>query len=312
MSLSSLAYLGALRQLSQMRADLQNSQHITTQEWNSMITLSAKELIDILVGAYGNDYSVQVPYQFTVNGTQLYGLPSDFYKLLGVDLQYGASPTGWVTLKKFEFIERNKYSWLNPLPISASVVQLWYVPNPESLQFIPMCSTTSSSGTIGVSDVTDLLVGMSVAGSGIPSGATIGSINTSNNTITLANSITATLTQPYVALFMWRDDASIDGIAGWEEFIIIDAAIKALIKQERPIDALVLQKNAMKARIEAMAEGRDAGQAHHVSDVISINTPIITTGATNLKYRLLGTQIQFIPCGYEEGNDGIAGFQGMY
>ena len=53
---------------------------------------------------------------------------------------------------------------------------------------------------------------------------------------------------------------------------MIDAAIKAQIKQENDFSGLALQKQAMKERIEAMAEARDVGQAMHVADAMSANS----------------------------------------
>src|SRR5437868_757552 len=106
MSLSSSVSLGAMRIQAQQRADLENSGAISTPEWNQYLSQSYKELYDLLVAAYGNDYYVAAPYALTITGEQFYDLPSNFYKLLGVDLQYSAAPTGWITLKRFEFIER--------------------------------------------------------------------------------------------------------------------------------------------------------------------------------------------------------------
>lgn len=294
MSLSSQASLGAIRIQSIYRSDMQNNPAISTPEWNSYIANSYKELYDILVGAYGNDYYVALPYQFQINGQQFYNLPTDFYKLLGVDLQYSTSPTGWITLKRFEFIDRNKGAYLNSAITVSSLAQAWYIPEPTSLQLMPSCSTTAGSTTIGVSDSTDLVVGMSVFGDGIPLNTTIVSINTSNNTIVISSA--ALVTYPVVILQMWIDSTTIDGISGWEEYVIVDAAIKAGIKQENEVTELVRQKNDLKMRIEAMAEGRDAGQAHHVSDAMGVSGfgyGINNLGIANLRYRLTGNQLQF-------------------
>lgn len=310
MSLSSTVTLGSLRLQAQQRADLEGSSVISTPEWNQYISQSYKRLYDMLIAAYGNDYSVASPYQFSITGTQLYSLPTDFYKLLGVDIASSASLTGWLTLKKFEFIDRNKYSFQNPLPIPSSTVQLWYIPEPTSLQFQPLCSTTLSSTTIGIGSYSSAITaGMSVSGSGIPAGTTIVSVNTTLNTAVL--SVAATSTQARVTLSFWIDSTTVDGISGWEEYIIVDAAIKANVKQEFPVDDLRIQKAEMVSDIQSMAEGRDAGQAHHVSDVLSVNTPIGLIGAANLKYRLLGSQIQFIPCGSDDYSEGF-GYGGSY
>jgi hypothetical protein len=54
---------------------------------------------------------------------------------------------------------------------------------------------------------------------------------------------------------------------GWEEFIIIDAAIKCLQKEESDVTVLFAQKAAMVKRIEEMAQNRDAGETETISDV---------------------------------------------
>lgn len=290
MSLASTVSLGALRLQSKQRADMENNPAISDPEWNGYISNSYKELYDMLVGAYGNEYYVKVPYQVALTGTQFIDLPSDMYKLLGVDLQYSASPSGWVSLRRFEFIDRNKYAYPNtatnwngytnlmyrimgdqleviPVPMSGQLIQLWYIPEPTSLLFNPTCSTTLASTTVGVNDVADLSAGMSVSGVGIPSGATIVSVGSTSIVISAA----ANATQPIVTLQMWTDAASINGISGWEEYVIVDASIKSGIKQESDVRELKEQKRDMKLRIEAMAEGRDAGQASHVSDAMSLN-----------------------------------------
>jgi hypothetical protein len=230
-----------------------------------------------------------------VNTGQFYNLPVDFYKLLGVDLQYSSSPTGWVTLKRFEFIERNKYAYLQPaVNAVAQTVQVWYIPEPTSLQFNFICQTALNTNTVQVADVTGLSVGMSVSGSGVPSGTTITAINTMTNIITLSNNVLGTSNT--ALLQFWTDATQIDGIAGWEEYVIIDAAIKAQVKQEYDITDLKAAKLEMKARIEAMAEGRDAGQAHHVSDAMCVNSwGYNQLGAASLRYRLVGSQLMLIP-----------------
>lgn len=62
-------------------------------------------------------------------------------------------------------------------------------------------------------------------------------------------------------------DASVlDGINGWHQYIIIDAAIKCLQKEESDISALAAEKAGMIARIQSMAPARDAGAPKKISD----------------------------------------------
>lgn len=86
---------------------------ITTSRWNAWINGSLFSLYDDLITAYGNDYYVADPYEFTTDGTSsTFDLPVDFYKLLGVDLVISGG--GAVTLKEFAFSERNKGSFGTP------------------------------------------------------------------------------------------------------------------------------------------------------------------------------------------------------
>lgn len=294
MSLNSTVSLGALRLQAINRADLENSPIIPVPAWNQYISQSYKRLYDKLVGAYGNDYYVAPPYQFSLSGNQFYPLPGNLYKLLGVDLQYSGSPSGYVSLRNFEFIERNKYAYPNttintlgytnlkyrlsgnniefiPIPAGVQTAQLWFIPKPTNLQFLVTCGTTLLSPTLTTTDATDISVGMSVSGPGIPINTTVLSVNTTvtPNTITMSNQ--ASSTQAVATLPFWIDSVTMDGIAGWEEYIIVDAAIKAKVKQDFEVGDLRIMKQEMDADIAAMAEGRDAGQAFHTSDALTLN-----------------------------------------
>lgn len=286
---------------------MQNNNAITDAEFNSYITNSRKELFDLLVGAYGNNYYWASFYQFFTTNAQYYPFPDGtatykdingniadkYYKLLGLDLQYSGSPSGWISVQRIEPIERNKYAypntatnfvgytnlkyfpikdgvWLTPIPQTGQVIQVWYIPAPKSLQYLLSSSITLQQNIVQLSDVTGLTNGMNVYGNGISPSTTISSINSTTNQITISTLTTAT--NPSATLSYWSDATTVDGIAGWEEYVIIDAAIKAKIKRDLDFSGLKQQKDEMRMRIEAMAEGRDVGQASHVSDALSINS----------------------------------------
>lgn len=64
------------------------------------------------------------------------------------------------------------------------------------------------------------------------------------------------------------DDADLlNGVNGWEEYIILDAAIKMLVKEESDVSQLEKHKDRILLRINTMAENRDAGQSFKVNDV---------------------------------------------
>lgn len=306
MGLSDQVSLGSLRIQARQRSDMENNNAITDSEFNSYVSSSYKRLYNILIAAYGNDYYVANTYQFQTTSSQSYPLPdgtthfldssgqpaSKFYKLLGVDLQYSGTPSGWLTLNRFEMIERNKYAYPNstvswagytnlryrlsgdnlyivPLPQTGQGVRLWYAPAPTSLQYYLTCSISLSSSVIGVPNTVGLSTGMTVYGDNIVSGTTISTINSSSNQITVSNGALASTAAQ--TLSFWNDSTLISGVAGWEEYIVIDAAIKAGIKQENDISGLINQRNDMTQEIQGMAEGRDIGAAMHTSDALGAN-----------------------------------------
>jgi fibronectin type 3 domain-containing protein len=150
--------LSELRLSAQQRADRVNSNFVSVPEWNSYINQAAFELYDLLVTCY-EDYYIASPYQFQTDGSQSYDLSTRiplFYKLAGVDCGISSSNNAWVTLKKFDFIARNRYVYPNlnatvvgltnlqyrimgsklmfiPTPSSGQYLQIWYIPRMTQL-----------------------------------------------------------------------------------------------------------------------------------------------------------------------------------
>lgn len=101
MSTTLLAIRTAIRQ----RTDMEQSQFVRDPELNGYINSSLQELHDLLVAAYCEDYYMS-EYDFTTTaGVKSYVLPTDFYKLRGVDVQNGSQ---WATVKRFNFNRRNQ------------------------------------------------------------------------------------------------------------------------------------------------------------------------------------------------------------
>lgn len=219
--------VGNIRLQAQQRCDRVNSTFITPQEWNSYINESYKELYDILIQKFGDDYFSAIPFTYTTSGTinqptnaSTYPLPNDFYKLLGAEVALNpADPNSWVTLRKFEFIQRNLWNFPNvytfygitnlryrlngnnlyivPIPSAGQTIRIWYAPRPNQL------------------------------------------IN---------------------------DTDTLDMVSGWEEYIITDICIKAMAKEESDVTIFAAQKAALQKRIEEAAENRDIGEPETVSD----------------------------------------------
>jgi len=194
--------LGNIRLLSKQRSDRVNSNFVTNQEWNTYISDSYKELYDILKQKFGDDYFVAIPYTYTTPGhidptnqASLFPLPTDFYALLGVEVALNpADPNSWVTLRKFEFIQRNLWNFPNVYTFYG-ITNLRYRLNGNNLMIVPIASA-----------------GQTVR---------IWYVPRPNQLIT--------------------DTQIVDGISGWEEYVVVDACIKALVKQEQDVSQYMAQ-----------------------------------------------------------------------
>lgn len=215
--------LSFLRTAAKQRADQVNSSFLTDTEWNNNINASLQELYDVLTQKYGNDYFYSTQTITTDGVSDNFALSSNFYKLLGVDLQItsGTNPQR-VTLRSFTFSERNRYAIPN-FQTWFGVTNLRYRLRAGTLWFIPLPAANQTILVHYVPQLTTLV----------------------NDSDTLP--------------------AAIDGM-GWEEYIVIDAAIKALQKEESDVSVLMAQKVAIEKRIEAAAENRDAGAPATISD----------------------------------------------
>lgn len=238
----------AIRTAARQRADMVNSQFLTDTEFNSNVNASYQELFDLLVQKYGNDYyvaldSTKKPYQFTTDGTnEFFALPDGsstykmpdattnapaFYKGIGVDLQLSGA-NDWVTLKPFPMIERNKFAVPNMQAVRGRRTNLGY---------------RFSGNMQGNSPVQYLWL----------------------RPLPMSGQIIQVWYIPRLTALA-SDTDSVDAVSGWEEYIVVDAAIKALQKEESDCTLLMAQKQELIKRIEAAAENRDAGSPMRVGD----------------------------------------------
>lgn len=223
--------LGAVRLAAQQRADMIENDFVTKSEWNDYINHSYTELYDILVQVYGDEYFMASPFLFQTDGRipALYPLPPDFYKLMGIDLGLGTvttnNPNGWLTLKKFSFISRNRYLFGNVPANYLGMSGLRYRLEGNYVEFIPQPAA--------------------------------------NQTVRLRY-----IPRP---TYLLADSDILDGISGWDEYVIVDSAIKAMQKEESDVSILMAQKMALLKRIEAAASNRDAGEPECVSDIRRMN-----------------------------------------
>ena len=63
------------------------------------------------------------------------------------------------------------------------------------------------------------------------------------------------------------DSDTLDGVNGWEEYIVVDCVRKCLQKEETDTAYLVGEKEALRQRIMAAALDRDAGAPKRITDI---------------------------------------------
>lgn len=182
--------LSQIRLAAMQRADRVNSNFVTLPEWTSYINQAMFELYDLLITVY-EDLYVATPIQFVSDGTTfLWPLPNGtntflsgvntsvtftpppFYKLLGVDLALNNATNAYVTLNKFNFIDRNRFVYPNtastiygvfnlqyrllglnqiefiPTPSAGQAIRIWYIPRMPQLLQDTDTTTTGISGWI--------------------------------------------------------------------------------------------------------------------------------------------------------------------
>lgn len=144
-----------LRLRSQETADRVGSQFVTNNEWNAFLRLSMYELYDLLIGSY-EDFNIAEPVFINTNGsTMRYELPTGlnylgnvldgasglpaprFYKLSGVDLGVNTSNNAYVTINRYDWIDRNNYVYPNSTSTIYGVYNMRYRVYGNTLALIP-------------------------------------------------------------------------------------------------------------------------------------------------------------------------------
>lgn len=227
--------LGYLRYLTQLRADKLNSQYLTLDEWNSNINQSMYELRDILVTKFGDDYFLAPPLVIPLTGLQYYPLPD------------GSNYSGAPAIFKLNGVDAN---------ISGAA------PGPNA-GWVPLARFNWSDR-----DKYTTFPGQAGALNNIYQMAyrEMGS-----NLFVLPSNTNQVIQLWYVPVMsqLLRDTDMLDfSFSGWSEYIINDAAMKAMIKEEslEKWQALNAANTIIRERIETTAANRDVGQPNSVSN----------------------------------------------
>lgn len=177
--------LQGLKLAAQQRADRVNTQFVTQNELRGYINQAMFELYDLLITLY-EDLYVATPIQFTADGnTYLFPLPNGsntflngitlqsftpkpFYKLLGVDLAIQNVTNGYVTVNKFNFIDRNRYVYPNTSSTIYGVFNMQYrLLGLNQMEFIPTPSGNQSIRVWYIPRLKELLMETDITDIGI-------------------------------------------------------------------------------------------------------------------------------------------------
>lgn len=74
-----------------------------------------------------------------------------------------------------------------------------------------------------------------------------------------------------VATKLVADSDTLDDMNAYSEYVIVDAAIKMMQKEESDVSILMAQKQALEKRIRDKSQNRDANQAQTISDISAEN-----------------------------------------
>lgn len=228
--------LGYLRYMAQLAADKLNSLYLTTDEWNFNINQSATELYDILINKYGDDYFFAPPLIVQMTGADSYDIPNGG--------NYSLAPA----LYKLNGIDAN---------ISGDV-------GGPNAGWVPLARANWSDR-----DRYTTWPGQAGALNNIyqmfyrPMGSKIYFFPANQNLTTRWWYV------PMLPQMLTDTDMLSFSISGWSEYVIVDAAMKAMRKEEslEKWNALAQTREGLVERITTTASNRDAGQANTVSNV---------------------------------------------
>ena len=127
-----MASLSDIRTRARQRADMENSQFVADSEIDQYINDAYSELYDLIVSRF-EDYFIEEPVEFTITSGSSYSLPSDFYKLAGLDK--ASFNTDYFALRPFSFANRNNNTNTNKLRGINTDVQYRIVGS--KLRFVP-------------------------------------------------------------------------------------------------------------------------------------------------------------------------------
>lgn len=228
------------------RADMVNSTFLSDTEWKELVLSGVQALRQRLHGA-GQEWERLTAEMDTVPGQALYNLPTDFYRLQAlmanrVQLVPGATPgtwyahdsdaTGWIPLFPFELAEL-----------------------PQLLSRTDGRAETASYRLRGVREEVGVMSPVTTP------------VRKLEIRPTPRQAFTLRLEYLPLTLLNTSDTAPIEGLDGFEEIPVLQAAIYALDKEETSATHLKEWLAREEARLAEVAAAQDMGRPERVVDV---------------------------------------------
>lgn len=219
-----------LRDRAKRRADMEDSRFVDDEEWNDYLNEALSSLHDILVMEYRDYYREKLEIPI-VAGTEEYDLPNG--------TNYAGAKGFYKGLGVYWKDDQYLYE-LDPFMMGENTTSIW--------------ALSYAAGVAIGRTLMYRFIGSRLAFTPIP---------TETGTVQLW----------YIPQSdrMTEDDHGIDFpvVNGWEEYVILEAAMKALEKQEsfEQAEALDRQLERMRDRIKVAAQQRDGARPQRIRDV---------------------------------------------
>lgn len=231
--------LGYLRYFSKLKADKLHSQFLTDDEWNFNINQSATKLYDLLITKFGDKYFFAPPLVFSTNGVDHYPVPDGSNYIVNGSPSPALYKLSGVDCSSGAAAQNSGNAWFTLPPFN------WIDRN--------KFNTLQLAGTVtSVYGLAYCWQGNLIYFQPFP---------------TNAQSIRLWYV-PMLTQMLKDTDMMPFSISGWSELVMVDAAIKALIKEEsyEQAQALVNDRTELIARVEETAANRDVGTPNVVSN----------------------------------------------
>lgn len=226
----------SLRTQARQRSDMVNSTFVSDAELTQYINSSIAELHDMMIQAYGSEYVVnQVYYTLPVFADNGAGIAP--YDIVYYDINTVIGATDFYKLVGID-ARVNNVNWSTLSPMN------WNERN--------RLQRFGGAGGLWYTPLRYRLVGTKLY-------------------FTPVTTVPLPIRLWYipVAQKLTADGDTLQDLNAYSEYVVVDAAIKMMQKEESDVTILMAQKKDLKRRIEEAANNRDVGKGDTITDIYS-------------------------------------------